>query len=197
MAGSLSVVIGGARAGMWFNHEEGRGSWFPDLVSRGLGMAREDANDWIADRIGMAALPRPARRRSTKGTTPANDPGETPTAPATTPPESNPDHDAEPAPNRADEAAERAARIWTSAGPAPADHPYLVAKQAAPLALRMDAGRRLVVPLEDIDGRIHSLETIAPYGAKRFLAGGAKKGHFAVVGVDPGPLAESTGPVLS
>ena len=28
---------------------------------------------------------------------------------------------------------------WTSAGPAPADHPYLVAKQAEPLALRMDA----------------------------------------------------------
>ena len=194
--GSLSVVVGGARAGMWFDHEEGRGGWFSDLVGRDLGMAREDATDWIADRIGMAALPRPARQRSTPGATPANDPGEPPTVPATAPPESYPDHDAAPAPNRADEAADRATRIWESARPAPDDHPYLVAKQAAPLALRMDAGRRLVVPLQDIDGRIHSLETIAPDGAKRFLAGGAKKGHFAVVGAEPGPIPESPGPVL-
>lgn len=195
--GSLSVVISGARAGMWFDHEEGRGGWFSDLVGLGLGMAREDATDWIADRIGMAALPRPARQRSTPGATPANDPGEPPSAlAAAPPPESNSDDDAAPAPNRADEAAERAARIWDSARSALADHPYLVAKQAVPLALRMDASRRLVVPLQDGDGRLHSVETIAPDGAKRFLAGGAKKGHFAVVGAEPGPLPEPAGPVL-
>jgi putative DNA primase/helicase len=194
--GSLSVVVGGARAGMWFDHEEGRGGWFSDLVGRDLGMAREDATDWIADRIGMAALPRPARQRSTQGATPANDSGEPLTAPSTAPPVCNLDADTPPAPNRANEAAERATRIWTSARPGPEDHPYLVAKQAEPLALRMDAGRRLVVPLQDIDGRIHSIETIAPDGAKRFLAGGAKKGHFAVVAERPGPLGEPTGPVL-
>lgn len=38
---SLSVVIAGARAGMWFDHEEGRGGWFSDLVGRDLGMACE------------------------------------------------------------------------------------------------------------------------------------------------------------
>ena len=194
--GSLSVVIGGARAGMWFDHEEGRGGWFSDLVGRDLGLAREDATDWIADRIGMAALPRPTRQRSTPGARPANDPGEPPTAPATAPPESIPDDATAPAPTRADEAAARAARIWDSARPAPEDHPYLVAKQAEPLALRMDAGRRLVVPLQDIDGQINSVEFIAPDGAKRYLAGGAKKGHFAVVGAEPGPLPESAGPVL-
>ncbi|ADZ72181.1 toprim domain-containing protein [Polymorphum gilvum] len=194
--GSLSVVISGARAGMWFDHEEGRGGWFSDLVGRDLGMAREDATDWIADRIGMAALPRPTRQPSTPGATAANDPAEPPLALATAPPEPHPDGDAAPAPNRTDEAAARAKRIWTSARPAPEDHPYLIAKQAAPLALRMDAGRRLVVPLQDIDGRIHSLETIAPDGAKRFLAGGAKKGHFAVAGAEPGPIAEPAGPVL-
>lgn len=187
--GSLSVVISGARAGMWFDHEEGRGGWFSDIVGRDLGMAREDATDWIADRIGMAALPRPARQRSTPGATPANDPGEPPTAlAAAPPPESNPDDDAAPAQSRADEAAARAARIWDSSRPAPKDHPYLVAKRAAPLALRMDAGRRLVVPLQDIDGGIHSVEFIAPDGAKRYLAGGAKKGHFAVVGTEPGAV---------
>jgi putative DNA primase/helicase len=194
--GSLSVVVGGARAGMWFDHEEGRGGWFSDLVGRDLGMAREDATDWIADRIGMAALPRPARQRSAPGPCRRTIRASRQRHRSTAPPESNPDDDAAPAPNRADEAAERAARIWTSARPAPADHPYLVAKQARPLALRMDAGRRLVVPLQDIDGRIHSVEFIAPDGAKRFLAGGAKKGHFAVVGADPGPLEEPTGPVL-
>ncbi|WP_027442677.1 toprim domain-containing protein [Erythrobacter cryptus] len=194
--GSLSVVVGGARAGMWFDHEEGRGGWFPDLVGRDLGMARDDATDWIADRIGMAALPRPARQRSKRSATPANYPGEPPTASTTAPAETCPDDAAAPAPNQADEAAVRATRIWESARPAPDEHPYLVAKQAAPLALRMDAGRRLVVPLQDIDGRIHSVEFIAPDGAKRFLAGGAKKGHFAVVGAEPGPLPEPGGPLL-
>ena len=194
--GSLSVVVGGARAGMWFDHEEGRGGWFSDFVDRDLGMAREDANDWIADRIGMAALPQPSRRLSTPGATPGNDPGEPPSAPGTASSETRPDDDTAPAPTRTEEAAARATRIWDHARPAPENHPYLVAKQAEPLALRMDASRRLVVPLQDIDGRIHSLETIAPDGAKRFLAGGAKKGHFAVVGLDPAPLEEPTGPLL-
>jgi len=196
LKGSLSVVVGGARAGMWFDHEEGRGGWFSDLVGRDLGLARADATDWIADRIGMAAQPQLARRRSTPRATPANDPDEPPSAQGTTLPATRPDDDAAEAPTRADDAAARAARIWASARPAPDNHPYLIAKQAAPLALRMDAGRRLVVPLQDIDGRIHSLETIAPDGAKRFLAGGAKKRHFAVVGAEPAPLAEPGGPLL-
>src|SRR5690606_35627206 len=150
-----------------------------------------------ADRIGMAALPRPARQRSTPGATPANDPGEPPAAlAAAPPPESNPGDDAVPAPNRADDAAARAARIWASARSAPEDHPYLVAKQGARLVLRKDASRRLVVPLQELGGRIHSLETIAPDGAKRYLAGGAKNGHFAVVGAEPAPIAEPAGPLL-
>ena len=194
--GSLSVVISGARAGMWFDHEEGRGGWFSDLVGRDLGMASEDATDWIADRIGMGARHRPVRQRPAPREMPANDLAVPPSAPGTESSETRVDHDGDAAPTRADEDAARAARIWTGARPAPEHYPYLVAKQAAPLALRMDARHRLVVPLQDIDGRIHSLETIAPDGAKRFLAGGAKKGHFALVGFDPAPLAEPAGPVL-
>ena len=71
--GSLSVVISGARAGMWFDHEEGRGGWFSDLVGRDLGMASEDATDWIADRIGMGARHRPVRQRPAPREMPAND----------------------------------------------------------------------------------------------------------------------------
>jgi putative DNA primase/helicase len=89
--GSLSVVVGGARAGMWFHHEEGRGGWFSDLVGRDLGMAREDATGWIADRIAMAAQPRPARQRPAPRAMPANDPAEPPSEIATAPPETRPE----------------------------------------------------------------------------------------------------------
>ena len=194
--GSLSIIIRGPKAGIWFDHEEGRGGWFPNLVGRDLGMAREDANDWIADRIGMGTRHRPVRQPCTPQAKPANDPAEPPTAPGTAPRETRPMEDGAPAPTRADDAAARATRIWTRARPAPADHPYLVAKQARPLALRMDAGHRLIVPLQNIDGELHSLEFIAPDGAKRFLAGGAKRGHFAVVGADPAPLAQPNGAIL-
>lgn len=111
-------------------------------------------------------------------------------------PATRPVDDAAEAPTRANETAARTARIWAHVHRAPDDHPYLVAKHAEPLALRMDAGRRLVVPLQDIDGRIHSVEFIASDGAKSFLAGGAKKGHFATVGAEPGPLAGPTEPLL-
>lgn len=194
--GSLSLVVSGARAGMWFDHEEGRGGWFPELVGRDLGMHREDAAEWISDRIGMGARHQVPGRRAVPPAMPANDPDKPQRAPAEAPPESDPADDAAPAPNRTDDAAARAFRIWTSARPAPEDHPYLVSKRATPLALRMDASRRLVVPLQDIDGQIHSLEFISPDGAKRYLAGGAKKGHFAVVGTEPGPLAKPEGPVM-
>ena len=194
--GSLSVVVSGARAGMWFDHEEGRGGWFPELVGRDLGMRREDAAAWVADRIGMGARHQAPGRRTVSPAMPANDPYKPQPAPAEAPPESDPADDAVPAPSRANEAAARAARIWASAHPAPSDHPYLAAKQVIPLALRRDTGHRLVVPLQDIDGQIHSLEFISPDGAKRYLAGGAKKGHFAVVGAEPGPLGAAKGPVL-
>jgi len=193
--GSLSVVISGDRAGMWFDHEEGRGGWFSNLVGRNLGMAREDANDWIADRIGMGGSPRPVQQRAAPKARPANDPVAPPSAPVKATPETSPDA-ADPAVARASDAAARAAQIWANTCPAPDDHPYLLAKQVGPLALRVDVRGHLVVPLQDADGRLHSLETIAPDGAKRFLAGGAKRGHFAVVGMEPVPVTEPPGPLL-
>lgn len=194
--GSLAVVVSGARAGMWFDHEEGRGGWFPDLAGRNLRMAREDANDWIADRIGVGAphrpnlaLPAPPFLLTNKPVLPRTRPGAGSLPPTST-------DNADPVIAPAEEAAARAERIWAHARPATADHPYLAAKRAVPLGLRMDPGGRLIVPLQDIDGRLHSLEFIAPDGAKRFLAGGAKKRYFAVVGARPGPLSQPTGPVL-
>jgi Uncharacterized protein conserved in bacteria len=185
--GSLSVVVAGVRAGMWFDHEEGRGGWFSDLVGRDLGVARDHARDWIAGRIGMGdhldrARPLPDRHDRPAPREPAAPPHDdglgrcveiAAAAPAIT--------------SRAEEAAARAARIWAAAQPAPADHPYLAAKQVAPLALRIDARGHLAAPLHDVDGRLHSLEFIAPDCAKRYLAGGAKRGRFSVIDAEPAP----------
>jgi len=187
--GSLAVIISGPKAGMWFDHEAGDGSHFSDLVGRELSVPRSDANDWIADRMGMTTGPRPRRQHDRSQRKPAKRPAPPPRVASVT-------AENTPTISPADAAAARAARIWASASSAPADHPYLITKQVAPLALRMDARGQLLVPLQDIDGHLHSLETIAPDGAKRFLAGGAKRGHFAVIGADPAPLPEPTGPIL-
>ena len=68
-------------------------------------------------------------------------------------------------------AAERAATIWASAGPARADHPYLVRKRVKPHGLRVHRGA-LVVPMRDAAGALHSLQFIGAEGDKRFLSGG-------------------------
>ena len=79
-------------------------------------------------------------------------------------------------------AAARAARIWEAARPAPADHPYLLRKQVGPNGLRCDSAGNLIVPLRDVEGLLHTIETITPAGEKRYLAGGAKAGHFCTIG---------------
>jgi len=194
--GSLSVVVSGDKAGMWFDHEAGEGGGFVDLVGRDLSLSRADANDWIADHIGMAIGHLRVGRRADASVPPANAPHRPPAPPCSDSEAPAPGGGGDRATMRADDAAARAARIWAAARPAPTEHPYLAAKQAAPLALRMDARGQIVVPLQDVEGQLHSLETIAPDGAKRFLAGGAKRGHFYVIGTDPAPIADPTGPIL-
>jgi putative DNA primase/helicase len=194
--GSLSVVVGGARAGMWFDHEEGRGGWFSDLVGRDLGMAREDATDWIADRIGMAALPRPARQRSTPGATPANDPGEPPTAPATAPPESNPDDDAAARAKPGGRGC-RARCPDLDQRPSRPGRPSLSRRQAGsaarpahgrgPPARRAAAGHRRPDP----QCRDHRAGRGQALPGRR-----GEEGAFRGGGAEPGPLGEPTGPVL-
>ncbi len=196
--GSLSVVIAGARAGMWFDHEAGEGGGLVSLVARVRGMSRSGALDWTADRIGMAGdfgirpysakpVTHPVAGNAFKpchasvAVRPIGDASRLP----------DPDVTNHPA-----EATTRAARIWATTHPAPEDHPYLIRKRVRPLALRADARGHLVVPLQDADGHLHSLETIAPDGAKRFLAGGAKRGHFCIIGANPAAITEPTGPIL-
>ncbi|MBW7923097.1 MAG: toprim domain-containing protein, partial [Rubellimicrobium sp.] len=192
--GSLSVVIAGAKAGMWFDHETGDGGGFVDLVAREKGFSRKDALDWTADRLRLGQWHRPIRQRPAPPILAAD----APVSPQPHAAETSRTHlrEADPAVARAEEAAGRAARIWEHTQPAPADHPYLTVKQVAALGLRVDARGHLIVPLQDIEGRLHSVETIAPDGAKRFLAGGAKRGHFCILGAGPAPVTDPDGPIL-
>ena len=170
--GSLAIIIAGAKSGVWFDHEAGSGGGFVDLVAHEYGMDKKTALNWTAERIGFDFVPHPhlqktAARIANRIIT---------SAPAKS------------APKRADRAPmarTRATALWGSAKPAPDDHPYLVRKQVGPNGLRVDALGNLIVPLYDAIGVLHTIETITAKGDKRYLAGGAKAGHFCNIG---GPL---------
>lgn len=85
------------------------------------------------------------------------------------------------------DAARRAAYLWRCATLAPADHAYLARKRVTPGTARIDRGGRLVLPVVDLDGALHSLQFIGPDGEKRLLTGGRKQGHvIPVAGRIPG-----------
>lgn len=85
------------------------------------------------------------------------------------------------------QAATQAAEIWAAARPAPHNHHgYLAKKHIKPHDARVCETSPyvgwLVVPLQDADGRLHSLEFISVDGDKRFLHGGRKQGCFFTLG---------------
>lgn len=78
------------------------------------------------------------------------------------------------------EARARAQRIWDSATPCES-HPYLTRKGVSPHCLR-EAGGRLVIPIRDQAGDLHSIEFIDSEGNKLFLSGGRKAGCWFELG---------------
>lgn len=78
-------------------------------------------------------------------------------------------------------AKERAEREWNQARPASSSHPYLASKGVASYGLRVTNDGRLIVPLEDIYGDIHSLQFISASKDKRFLTNGAIAGNFFTI----------------
>ena len=87
-------------------------------------------------------------------------------------------------------AASRALAIWTAAVPA-IEHEYLTRKGIGPHGTRTD-GHSLFVPMRAA-GRLHSLQTIAPNGDKRFMLGGRVKGCYHAIGKPAGSVTISEG----
>ena len=77
--------------------------------------------------------------------------------------------------------------------PASSGHPYLKNKGVEPFGLRENPyGTELLVPLQNKDGEIRSIQYIAEDGSKRFEKRGEKKGCFHLIG----KLAENSPPIL-
>jgi putative DNA primase/helicase len=72
------------------------------------------------------------------------------------------------------EARDEATRQWNGA-PECTSHPYLTNKNITPHGARI-LDQKLVIPVCDVDGGIHSLHFIKADGEKRLLKGGAVKG---------------------
>lgn len=81
---------------------------------------------------------------------------------------------------RQQSAANYAQKLWRDARRADPAHPYLIAKQARPHALRQYRDR-LLIPLYR-DGELVNLQSIQPNGAKLFQAGGQVKGCYSPLG---------------
>ena len=166
--GSLSAVMSGAKIGTWFDHAAGSGGGPFELIARERGGDWRDAADWARAWLGM-----PAWATTERAPTPVL---EIVLAPPANDVDSADQH----------RIARRAAQAqWEHAGPAEPDQAYLRRKGVQPFGIRMDMGGTLIIPLVDLDGTIHSIQRIYEDGSKRFLSGGAKADHFALIG---GPL---------
>ena len=76
----------------------------------------------------------------------------------------------------ASEAAKGALEQWDKAAVAD-KHPYLEAKGVSSFGLKL-LGGKLLVPMQDMDGRVCGLQSIDAAGEKRFSFGCEKKGRF-------------------
>jgi putative DNA primase/helicase len=85
------------------------------------------------------------------------------------------------------QAALTAGALWQEGSSAPDEHEYLTRKRIKPHGAKAD-GHRLLIPLRDTAGNLHSLQTIAPDGEKRFMPGGRVKSCFHSIGEPAGVL---------
>ncbi len=71
-------------------------------------------------------------------------------------------------------------------------HPYTDRKGIQPHGARLQ-GDRLVLPLRDVDGTLHSVQFIGADGEKRYLTGGRKTGCYFDIGQPDGVLCVAEG----
>jgi putative DNA primase/helicase len=83
-------------------------------------------------------------------------------------------------------AAAEALRRWSEAPPC-SRHDYLTRKGVQPHGTRVE-GDKLLIPMRDSLGRLHSLQTIARDGTKMFMSGGRIKGCYFGIGQPKGAL---------
>ena len=86
-------------------------------------------------------------------------------------------------------------KIWTTANPANAEHPYLAKKGIDVHGARITGDGRLVLPLYDADGTLSTLQYIDHEGGKLYHPGGQTGGKFCMVGSldEPGTLFVAEG----
>ena len=92
-------------------------------------------------------------------------------------------------------ASETVEKIWTTANPANAEHPYLAKKGIQTHGARITGDGRLVLPLYDSDGTLATLQYIDHEGGKLYHPGGQTGGKFWMVGSldEPGTLFVAEG----
>jgi putative DNA primase/helicase len=81
---------------------------------------------------------------------------------------------------RQQSAASNAAQRWTAATPC-TSHVYLTAKGIQACGVKSEAGK-LLIPMFDTAGKIHSIQSISTDGSKMFMAGGRVKGCYFAIG---------------
>lgn len=72
---------------------------------------------------------------------------------------------------------------WEASALADASHSYLARKGIRPNMARVDAQGNLLIPVYGLDGKIQSLQRIAPDGQKRFVKGGKMCGGHVWIGI--------------
>ncbi len=82
------------------------------------------------------------------------------------------------------EVAKSATKRFNGLADASRDHPYCQRKRITPYNAKQDEDL-LTLAIQDWDGAIHSLQTIAPNGRKMMLKGGAKKSFHIHIGGNP------------
>ena len=83
-------------------------------------------------------------------------------------------------------AAAEALKRWKAAIPC-TQHEYLARKCIQPHGAKVE-GHKLLIPMRDTAGTVHSLQTIAPDGTKLFMSNGRVKGCYFGIGKPKGAL---------
>lgn len=85
-----------------------------------------------------------------------------------------------------DTAASTVEAIWTNAGAASGDHPYLQRKGIQPHGVRITGDGRLIVPMYADNSELSSLQYIDAEGDKKYHPGGRARDRYWVIGSQDG-----------